>query len=56
MRHTSGTVCIDGEALGKVTADSLARKGICSGPRRAWRVPEPDGPREPAHVDLPGRE
>ena len=32
MRHTSGTVCIDGEALGKVTADSLARRGICSVP------------------------
>jgi branched-chain amino acid transport system ATP-binding protein len=32
MRHTSGTVCIDGEPLGKVTADSLARRGICSVP------------------------
>src|SRR5580692_10888921 len=32
MRHTSGTVSIDGEVLGKVTADSLARKGICSVP------------------------
>jgi branched-chain amino acid transport system ATP-binding protein len=32
MRHTRGTVSIDGETLGKVTADSLARKGICSVP------------------------
>src|ERR1700722_6330959 len=32
MRHTSGTVKIDGEALAKATADSLARRGICSVP------------------------
>lgn len=32
MRHTRGTVSIDGEALGKVTADTLARRGICSVP------------------------
>jgi len=32
MRHTSGTVSIDGEPLVKATADSLARNGICSVP------------------------
>ncbi len=32
MRHTHGTVSIDGETLGKASADSLARNGICSVP------------------------
>lgn len=32
MRHTKGTVRIDGNAVGKVTADSLARSGICTVP------------------------
>jgi branched-chain amino acid transport system ATP-binding protein len=32
MRHTHGTVSIDDETLGKASADSLARRGICSVP------------------------
>jgi branched-chain amino acid transport system ATP-binding protein len=32
MRQSSGTVSIEGDKLSKVSADSLARKGICSVP------------------------
>lgn len=32
MRHTAGTVTIEGQTLAKATADSLARRGICSVP------------------------
>src|SRR5580692_665317 len=32
MRHTAGTVTIEGQILAKATADTLARRGICSVP------------------------
>ncbi|MGO9344762.1 MAG: ABC transporter ATP-binding protein [Acidimicrobiales bacterium] len=32
MRHTKGSVRIDGDAVGKVTADTLARTGVCTVP------------------------
>ena len=32
MRPTGGTVLIDGEPVGKVAADTLARRGVCSVP------------------------
>jgi branched-chain amino acid transport system ATP-binding protein len=32
MRHTHGSVSIDGQQMDKTTADALARRGICSVP------------------------